>query len=189
MGKLQDNQTPKKKNKPKKVPKAVHISELGELLKRMKTLVGTATIAEMNAKAWPNRDEVQQGVRDALATLNLHGSGTIGKAIRVAQDDRLKALELKDKCPAYATVYAKFVKISIADRVDDLENLAWSKIENFPEAYKEIAMGLKTLVHAHKGCASGYKLTIGDTSYGMADIIGAFMLDKATSAAGIRKAK
>ena len=186
MGKLQDNQTPKKPNKPKKTAKAVGIDELGDLLKRMKTLVGTATIADMNDKTWPNRDEVQQGVRDALATLNKHGSGKIGDAIRKTQDARLRALG--KKCPDYATICAKFIRISITDRVTDLDKLVWGKVE-LPEAYKKIAMGLKTLMHAHKGCASGYQLAIGRTSYGMEDIIGAFLLNKASSAAAIRKAK
>ena len=129
---------------------------------------------------------MQQAVRDALATLNKHGSGKIGDSIRKAQDDRLRALG--DKCPDYATICTKFVRITIIDRVNDLDNIAWSKVE-IPEAYAKIAMGLKTLVKAHKGCASGYKMNIGDTSYGMHDIIGAFLLNKASTAAAVRKAK
>jgi hypothetical protein len=177
----QPAKTPAKK---KQTPKQLALSELGTALKRIKTLSGSATVQEMNAKTFANREELQQKVKDCIVTLAAHGTGKIGEAIRKAQDVHIRA---KAVAPSYCKVLAKFIRISMKDRIEHIEEIAWSKVE-LPEAYKNIGTGLKALVHAYKGVCSGFETRTENGSVNLTGVLSAFMLDKAESSAVIRKA-
>jgi hypothetical protein len=180
---LVSKQTAKKPAKKKQTPKLIAIGELGDSFKRLKTLVGTATVQEMNAKTFANREEIQQIVKDSIVTLAAHGTGKIGVVIRKTQDAHIRA---KKVCPAYCKVLKSFIRITMKDRIEHIEEIAWSKVE-LPETYKSIGTGLKTLVHAYKGVCSGFEARTETGSANMTGILSAFMLDKASSAAAIRK--
>ena len=160
---------------------------LGTDMQTIKEIVGDSTPRELNPTDYPRRDELKTLVRKSMVELAKRGGGEVGRRIRKAQDATLKAMgEVGDEVLPGVTLCKKFVRVSIARRLELLETLDFAEVELQP-SHADIAGSVSALVVAMKGVASGFKVkgSLGALSLSM--ILASFFLDKSPTASANRQ--